>query len=79
MCGATDCPSCGPAQGYNVERRWVNGQTRWVNPEDYDTEEIPELDSELELEPAEFDDFDCEVAANDAEDRDGRDRDARQA
>ena len=19
MCGATDCPSCGPAQGYRVE------------------------------------------------------------
>lgn len=34
MCGATDCPSCGPAQGYFVEQRWVNGRLTWVNPED---------------------------------------------
>jgi hypothetical protein len=34
LCGATDCPSCGPAQGYEVVRR--NG--RWVNPEPGDEE-----------------------------------------
>lgn len=29
MCGATDCPSCGPAQGYDV-RRGADG--RCYNP-----------------------------------------------
>ncbi len=29
MCGATDCPSCGRAQGYRVER---NGMGQWFNP-----------------------------------------------
>jgi ssDNA-binding Zn-finger/Zn-ribbon topoisomerase 1 len=29
MCGATDCPSCGTAQGYEVVK--INGM--WVNPE----------------------------------------------
>lgn len=29
MCGATDCPSCGRAQGYEVVK--ING--KWVNPE----------------------------------------------
>jgi hypothetical protein len=36
MCGATDCPSCGPAQGYEVRRVWRNGRFRYVNPEDDD-------------------------------------------
>lgn len=36
MCGATDCPSCGPAQGYEVVRAWVNGRWTWVNPEPAD-------------------------------------------
>jgi len=41
MCGATDCPSCGPAQGYTVVRRGG----RWVNPEDDDPEgELPDDD-----------------------------------
>ena len=44
MCGATDCPSCGPAQGYRVERRWVNGRMRWVNVDDEDDDECPEDD-----------------------------------
>lgn len=38
MCGATDCPSCGPAQGCEVMRRW-NPKLRayqWVNPEEGD-------------------------------------------
>jgi hypothetical protein len=34
MCGATDCPSCGPAQGHRVVRAWRNGRMVWVNPED---------------------------------------------
>ena len=36
MCGATDCPSCGPAQGYAVVRRWDRLRRRfvYVNPED---------------------------------------------
>ena len=49
MCGATDCPSCGPAQGYTVVRRWVRGRWVHVNPEDGDEEEVddaPERDYE---------------------------------
>ena len=35
MCGATDCPSCGPAQGYEVVRvARPGGGWMWVNPED---------------------------------------------
>lgn len=34
MCGATDCPSCGPAQGYTVVRRWERGGWVYVNPEE---------------------------------------------
>ena len=35
MCGACDCPSCGPAQGYEVVRVWDSRQGRYVhrNPE----------------------------------------------
>ena len=36
MCGATDCPSCGPAQGYTVVRVWRNGRYVHVNPENDD-------------------------------------------
>lgn len=38
MCGATDCPSCGPAQGYEVVRVWDYRRQRWVykNTEDLD-------------------------------------------
>lgn len=25
LCGAVDCPRCGPAQGYHVHRRWCYG------------------------------------------------------
>lgn len=46
MCGATDCPSCGPAQGYAVVKR-PNGRGgwKWVNPEDgeeYEEDDPPE-------------------------------------
>lgn len=30
MCGATDCHSCGPAQGYKVIRHPTRG---WINPD----------------------------------------------
>jgi len=34
-CGATDCPSCGPAQGYKVIKiRNKRGDTIWINPDD---------------------------------------------
>jgi hypothetical protein len=40
MCGATDCPSCGPAQGYSVIKRYNSrGGYSWVNPEDDEEEE----------------------------------------
>ena len=35
-CGATDCPSCGPAQGYQVHRIRNNRGYVWVNPENED-------------------------------------------
>lgn len=31
MCGATDCPSCGPAQGYDVRRVWSKTKRRFVH------------------------------------------------
>lgn len=45
MCGATDCPSCGPAQGYDVVRVWRNGRYQWVNPEDLDDDATPDEDA----------------------------------
>ena len=47
MCGATDCPSCGPAQGYTVIKRWDGRKGRyvWVNPEDDEEAEAPEDES----------------------------------
>lgn len=39
MCGATDCPSCGPAQGFEVVRTWTPGAElvyAWINPEPAD-------------------------------------------
>lgn len=44
LCAATDCPSCGPAQGYTVVKRWVRGRWRHVNPEDDEEEEDEEVD-----------------------------------
>jgi hypothetical protein len=43
MCGATDCPSCGPAQGYDViQVRDKKGRLVWRNPEDLDEGEVPD-------------------------------------
>jgi hypothetical protein len=69
MCGATDCPSCGPAQGYTVVRRYVKGRYVFVNPED--DEDHADADEF-------FDDEPDEDAADAAADRWERDRDARQ-
>jgi hypothetical protein len=46
MCGAIDCPSCGPAQGYLVVKRWNGRRYEFVNPdEDEEIEEdIPDED-----------------------------------
>lgn len=48
MCGACDCPSCGPAQGYTVVRVWDYKRGRYVhrNPEDDDE------DDDRDFEPA---------------------------
>lgn len=73
MCGATDCPSCGPAQGYTVVKVWRNGRYVYVNPEEDD-------DGMAALEDEGFD-LDCdgpdEHAADLASDRYQRDIDAR--
>lgn len=46
MCGAIDCPSCGPAQGYAVARVWnfKRGCWEWINPEEEEDAEAPEPD-----------------------------------
>ncbi len=54
LCGATDCPSCGPAQGYEVVRVWRNGRYTYVNP---DPE--PDEDGMAALESEGFD-LDCD-------------------
>ena len=43
MCGATDCASCGPAQGYTVVKVWDAKQRRMVyrNPEPEDEQVDP--------------------------------------
>jgi hypothetical protein len=46
MCGATDCPSCGPAQGYEVVRVWANGRWKWVNPEEDEDELASDEDAD---------------------------------
>ena len=40
MCGGTDCPSCGPAQGYTVVRVWDHKVSRYVyrNPDECDAD-----------------------------------------
>lgn len=51
MCGACDCPSCGPAQGYTVVRVWDAQRRRyvWRNPEEDESEGDPdEYDEESE-------------------------------
>ena len=56
MCGAIDCPSCGPAQGYRVERRYIGGVFTFINPEGDMDDDGPEFDPEP---PDAFDDFDA--------------------
>ena len=51
MCGATDCPSCGPAQGYEVRRIWRKGRWQYVNPEDLTEEEALRADADDYPEP----------------------------
>lgn len=49
MCGAIDCPSCGPAQGYEVRRVWRGGRYVFVNPEDDDqVDDLPDDWEQLE-------------------------------
>ena len=45
-CGATDCPSCGPAQGYVVIKVRRAGRWVWENPED---DEEPEVKDPCEI------------------------------
>lgn len=53
MCGATDCPSCGPAQGYEVVRQKTARGWRWVNPEDC-TEEYEEIEPPDDYPPTDY-------------------------
>jgi len=47
LCGATDCPSCGPAQGYEVIRaRNKRGDYIYVNPKDEDEDEDDKISDE---------------------------------
>ena len=48
MCGAIDCPSCGPAQGYEVVRVWRDGRYTWINPEEQSTESDEQDDSPID-------------------------------
>ena len=52
MCGATDCPSCGPAQGYEVVRVWDSRLGRYVhrNPDGEDDDGSDDMDDEPENE-----------------------------
>lgn len=53
MCGATDCPSCGPAQGYPVTRAWIRGRWVYVNEDELDDDvdtDPPEEETESYLE-----------------------------
>lgn len=50
MCGATDCPNCGPAQGYEVIRRWnpLTQRYTWTNPDEDVDPDNPDEDSTVE-------------------------------
>lgn len=81
MCGATDCPSCGPAQGYEIRKVWTRAGWRWINPEDDDGDDGDD-DGMAALEEDGFDLSGSEPddhAANMAADRYERDIDARRA
>lgn len=57
MCGACDCPSCGPAQGYEVVRVWDArlGRMVWRNPDGEDDDgsddDFGNDEQEVEREP----------------------------
>lgn len=78
MCGATDCPSCGPAQGYRVERRKVRGRVAFVNSDDDDDDDDDETVA-LDADGIDLDDEPDEHAADLACDRWERGIDARHA
>ena len=46
MCGATDCPSCGPAQDYPLIRVYDHdiGGYIWINPEEKECDEDDEVE-----------------------------------
>jgi hypothetical protein len=52
MCGACDCPSCGPAQGYEVVRVWDSRLGRYVhrNPDGEDDDGSDDMDDDTEVE-----------------------------
>ena len=52
-CGATDCPECGPAQGYRVYHKYdpVSRGYVWVNPEDEDDSEDGVMSSDCLFSP----------------------------
>lgn len=58
MCGACDCPSCGPAQGYTVEWKWVGNRKVYFNPEEED-----EMEDEEEFVERSPEEKDADVAA----------------
>lgn len=45
MCGATDCPSCGRDQGYEVVQVWTANGWEWRNPEDIEDEQSADEES----------------------------------
>lgn len=49
MCGACDCPSCGPAQGYDVRRVFRNGRYTWAVADDEDSIFSEDEESEGDL------------------------------
>ncbi|WOB06495.1 hypothetical protein [Piscinibacter gummiphilus] len=44
MCGALDCPSCGRAQGRDVEKYWRKGRAIYLCPEDVEPGDVSEAD-----------------------------------
>jgi len=55
MCGATDCVSCGPAQGYEVVKVWNRRlkSWQWVNPEMEESDEDYILEDDVSFDPDE--------------------------
>lgn len=48
LCGALDCPKCGRAQGYEVERYWRAGRAIYLNPEDVEPTDVSDEDMQAE-------------------------------